>query len=59
MNRPKPPTITKADLIEQAVDAAAAKWPAQPDAAMRHILNYFTSLDLVGIVDELRKGAKK
>lgn len=52
----KPPVETKAALIQQTVEMLERKYPLNPPAAIEYLLNFFTSADLVGIRDELRKG---
>lgn len=54
--RAKPPTETKAALMEQTLAALQVRYRNNPIAAMEYLLNYFTSVDLVMIRDELRKG---
>lgn len=51
----KPPAETKAQLMEQVRRAVILKFPAHPDARVEFLLNFFTSADLVGIRDELKK----
>lgn len=51
----KPPKETKAELMEQVWSACMRKWPHQPDKAIDYLLNYFTSADLVGIREDLKK----
>lgn len=54
-DRIKPPAETKGTLMIQVSQDLQRKYPLRPDAAVEYLLNYFTSADLVGIRDELRR----
>ena len=53
--RPKPPAESKAELMAQAQHLLSSKFNGRPFAAMDYLLNYFTGLDLVGIIEDLRR----
>lgn len=53
--RPKPPAETKIELMRKCQDALQTKYPHNPDTAVEYLLNFFTAVDLVGILSELKK----
>lgn len=50
----KPPAKTKAQLMEEVADALRKKYPLDPEAALLYVLNYFTAVDLVEILKEVK-----
>lgn len=52
----KPPAEPKSELMRQTVEMLERQYPLNPTGAIEYLLNFFTSADLVGIRDELRKG---
>lgn len=55
LQRPKPPAESKVELMRKCAEALRVKYPHQPDTAIEYLLNFFTAVDLVGIISELRK----
>lgn len=52
----KPPAESKSQLMAQILEMLQRKWPVDPRAAIEFSLSFYTSADLVGIRDELRRG---
>jgi hypothetical protein len=50
----KPPTETKAQLIEELTKAVNDRFDNRYSAA-EYLLNFFTAVDLVGIRDDLKR----
>lgn len=55
LQRPKPPSQTKAELMPLVVEAIIAKWPNDPAKGVLFLLNFFTAIDLSMIKQELEK----
>lgn len=53
--RPKAPADSKAALMEDVARALEDKFGVNCGGAALYLLNYFTSIDLVGIRDDLRR----
>lgn len=51
----KPPTQTKAQLMKLVSLKVQERYPTQPDRALEYVLNFFTSVDLVGILEDLKR----
>ena len=50
---PKPPKLTKAELMERITKELGNLYPGKPESALQWALNYFTSVDLNMMYDEL------
>lgn len=55
----KPPANTKAELMEQCVNALRSKYGVNVEGAVLYLLNYFTAVDLVGILADLERNHGK
>ncbi len=51
----KPPATPKIELMVTATAALFRRYPADPNKAIEYLLNFFTSADLVGIIEELKE----
>ena len=51
----KPPVESRADLMGQVEEVMLRKFRANAAPSIQYLLNFFTSADLVGIRDDLRK----
>lgn len=51
--RPKPPKETRQEIERRFLDAMGRKWPVSHQEPVKFLMSYFTSLDLIGIIEEL------
>ena len=51
--KPKPPKEKRAEIEARFLDAMGRKWPVSHQEPTRFLMQYFTSVDLIGIIEEL------
>lgn len=58
LKRPKMPTENRHDLAHSILALLKERYYGDPEGALLCLIGHFTTLDLIGIRDQLKKEAK-